>query len=110
MVPMTASRMTDITDSLEYTLNHKIVKHVYIFYKDSALIHYIKGKQLNNSQKLKFVANINDTISPLFQYANEHLRKEVVLIMNADTYPGEGFEKLNFTHLRNYNLSYILSR
>ena len=103
-------RMNEIIESIQNTLNYYLVKSLIIFYQDPLLIPYIKKKKMTNNQKISFVPNINDSFSTLFYYANEHLKGQVVLIMNADTYIGESFQKLNITQILRNKLTYIISR
>ena len=71
---------------------------------------YMDKQNLEHREKIVFVPNMEDTMATLFRYANEHLEGNVVMVMNADTYPDEGFEKLDFARLRQKKLMYCLSR
>ena len=102
-------RMKEILESIQKTLNHRLVGSLYIFYQDPLLITYMEKQHLHNNQKITFVDNKNDTMSTLFHYANENLKGNV-MVMNADVYLDEGFEKVNFSHLRKYKLFYAISR
>ena len=104
------SRMQEIVESIRKTLIHPEVGKVYLFYQDELLIPYMEKQNLDHKEKMVFVPNMEDTMATLFRYANEHLDGHVVMVMNADTYPDEGFEKLDFTRLRGKNLIYSLSR
>ena len=104
------TRMQEIIESIQNTLNHEYVGYLHIFYQDLLLIPYIENQNLNNSHKITFVPNMDDTMSTLFHYANEHLEGHMVMVMNADTYPVEGFEHLDFEYLRTQKLMYCLSR
>ena len=59
---------------------------------------------------MKFIPNMEDTMMSLFHYANEYLCMQVVMVMNADVYPGEGFEHLDFEYLKKSKVAYCLSR
>ena len=102
--------MREIVESIENTLSHPEVGQVYIFYQDSLLIPYMEKQNFKNQEKIVFVPNMEDTMATLFRYANEHLEGHVVMVMNADVYPLEGFEQIDFQHLRNNKLAYCLSR
>ena len=102
--------MQEIVESIENTLNHPEVGQVYIFYQDSLLIPYMEKRNLNNEEKIVFVPNMEDTMVTLFRYANEHLEGHVVMVMNADVYPIEGFEQIDFQYLRSNKVLYALSR
>ena len=104
------SRMQEIVESIRKTLIHSEVGKVYLFYQDALLIPYMEKQNLDHKEKMVFLPNMEDTMATLFRYANEHLEGHVVMVMNADTYPDEGFEKLNFTRLKGKNLMYCLSR
>ena len=104
------ARMQEISQSLQNTLNHKYVGHLYIFYQDFNLIPYLEKQNLSNSHKITFIPNMEDTMTSLFRYANEHLEDHVVMVMNADVYPEEGFEKLNFKSVRRKHYVYCISR
>ena len=103
-------RMQEIVESIENTLNHPEVGRVYIFYQDSLSIPYMEKRNLNNEEKIVFVPNMEDTMATLFRYANEHLEGHVVMVMNADVYPLEGFEQIDFQYLRSNKVLYALSR
>ncbi len=104
------SRMQEIVESIQYTLNYKHCAFVYIFYQDALLIRYIYKQNLKYKEKLSFIPNMADTVSTLFEYANNYLVNKTVLVLNADTYPLEGFEKLNTKKLRDNKLVYLISR
>ncbi len=104
------TRMQEIIDSIQNTLNHELTGYVYIFYQDPLLIPYIQKQNLKHKENIIFVPNIVDTISMVFRYANEHLINKTVLIMNADTYPLEGFDQVNTSLLRENKLVYLISR
>ena len=89
---------------------HPEVGQVYIFYQDSLLIPYMEKQNLTNQEKIVFVPNMEDTMATLFRYANEHLEGHVVMVMNADVYPLEGFEQIDFQYLRSNKVLYALSR
>lgn len=103
------SRMQEIVNSIQNTLNYPYTGFIFIFYQDPLLIPYMVQQNLNHSQRMLFVSNMADTISTLFQFANNNLQNRTVMILNADTYPMEGFEKVNSANLRN-KLVYLISR
>ena len=103
-------RMREIVESIENTLSHQEVGQVYIFYQDSLLIPYLEKQNLNNQEKIVYVPNMEDTMATLFRYANEHLEGHVVMVMNADVYPLEGFDQIDFHYLKNNKVLYALSR
>ena len=39
-------------------------------------------------------------MSKVFDYADRNLSGQVLMVMNADVYPIEGFDKVNYTHLQ----------
>ena len=102
--------MQEIVESIENTLTHPEVGPVYIFYQDSLLIPYMEKQNFKNQEKLVFVPNMEDTMATLFRYANEYLEGHVVMVMNADVYPLEGFEQIDFQYLRSNKVLYALSR
>ena len=102
--------MKELARSLQFTLELNYVSYLYIFYQDSLLIPYLEKHNLTNKAKTLFVPNTEDTIATLFRYANEHLEGHVVMVMNADVYPLEGFEQIDFHYLRNNKIAYCLSR
>ena len=104
------TRMKELVRSLQLTLERDYVSYLYISYQDSLLIPYLEKQNFTNKAKLTFVPNMEDTMATLFPYANEHLEGHVVMVMNADVYPLEGFERIDFQHLRNNKLAYCLSR
>ena len=104
------TRMQELVRSLQFTLDQNYVSYLYIFYQDSLLIPYLEKLNLTNKDKIVFVPNLEDTMATLFRYANEHLKGHVVMVMNADVYPLEGFEQIDFQYLRNNKLAYCLSR
>ena len=104
------TRMQEIVESIRKTLIHPEVVKVYLFYQDELLMPYMDKQNLDHREKIVFVPNMEDTMATLFRYANEHLEGHVVMVMNADTYPNEGFEKLDFARLRQNKLMYCLSR
>ena len=103
-------RMQEIVESIENTLTHPEVGQVYIFYQDSLLIPYMEKQNFKNQEKLVFVPNMEDTMATLFRYANEHVEGHVVMVMNADVYPLDGFEQIDFQYLRSNKVLYALSR
>ena len=104
------TRMQEIVQSVQKTLKHSEVGNVFIFYQDSLLMPYLEKQNLHNQEKIVFVANMEDTMATLFQYANEHLEGHVVIVMNADVYPNEGFDKLDYALLRQQRHMYCISR
>ena len=102
--------MQEIIEATQNTLNHQIIGRLYLFCQDLRLVPHMTKQILNNSHKMTFVPNMEDNMASLFRYANEHLENHVVMVMNADVYPGEGFEKLDFDYLRNNKAMYGLSR
>ena len=102
--------MQELITSIQNTLNLALVGNVYIFYQDPILIPYMTREHMTNNDRITFVPNMEDTMATLFRYANEHLRGHVVMVMNADVYPDEGFEKLDLEYFRNNRLMYGLSR
>ena len=103
-------RMQELVRSLQLTLEQDYVSYLYIFYQDSLLIPYMEKQNLTYPEKIVFVPNMEDTMETLFRYANEHLEGHAVMVMNADVYSVEGFEQIDFKHLRNNKLAYCLSR
>ena len=104
------TRMQEIVESLQKTLNHPEVGNVFVFYQDLQLLLYLEKQNLSNQEKMVFVPNMDDTMATLFRYANEHLEGHVVMVMNADVYPDEGFENLDFARLRQKRHMYCISR
>ena len=104
------TRMDEIVESLQKTLNHPAVGNIFIFYQDLQLLPHLEKQNLNNKEKIVFVPNVEDSMAKLFRYANEHLEGHVVMVMNADTYPDEGFEKLDFALLKKRTHIYCISR
>ena len=103
-------RMQELVESLRRTLNHSIVGKLYIFYQDPLLIPYLHKQNFKNTDKIEFVPNLEDKMAFLFRYANEHLEGHVVMVMNADVYPDEGFEKINLHFFEERKLMYSISR
>ena len=103
-------RMQEIIDSIQYTIEHPLVGSLYIFYQNISLISYIEKHNLKMKKKIIYVSNIEDTMSKVFNYADRNLRGQVVMVMNADVYPIEGFDKINYTHLQKNKLIYCISR
>lgn len=102
--------MKEILGSIQKTLNYAYSGNVYIFYQDPLLVTYMRKQNLDKNQRVTFVANTFDTLSALFEYANENLVNKTVMILNADTYPVDGFENLNSFTLRANKLVYLISR
>ena len=102
--------MAELMTSVQNTLNHPLVGNVYVFYQDPILIPYMEREHVTKSDRITFVPNMEDTMATLFRYANEHLEGHVVMVMNADVYPDEGFEKLDLEYFRKNKLMYGLSR
>ncbi len=104
------ARMLEIVDSIQITLNFQHTGFVYIFYQDPLLIPYIQRQNLNHQEKMTFVPNLADTMSTLFYFANKNLEGKTTMILNADNYPEEGFDKVNPTRLKKERLFYLISR
>ena len=104
------TRMQEIVQSVQKTLKHPEIGNVFIFYQDLQLLTYLEKQNLDNQEKIVFVPNMDDTMAILFRYANEHLEGHVVMVINADVYPDEGFEKLDYALLRQQRLMYCISR
>ncbi len=104
------TRMQEIIDCIQNTLNYPHTGFLYIFYQDPLLIPYMEKQNLNHKEKITFVPNMIDTIATLFHYAHENLQGEIVMLTNADTYPVEGFEKVNLANLTNNKIAYLISR
>ncbi len=78
------SRMLEIVDSIQNTLNNKYCGFVYIFYQDPLLIPYIQKQNMKHEEKLVFVPSMVDTISTLFRYANEKLQRRTVILQTSE--------------------------
>ena len=104
------TRMQEIVQSIQKTLKHPEVGNVFIFYQDVHLMPYLEKQNLTNQEKIVFVPNMEDTMATLFRYANEHLEGHVVMVMNADVYLDEGFDKLDYALLRQQRHMYCISR
>ena len=104
------TRMQEIVQSVQKTLEHPEVGNVFIFYQDLQLMPYLEKQNLSNQEKIVFVPNMEDTTATLFRYANEHLEGHVVMVMNADVYPDEGFDKLDYVLLIQQRHMYCISR
>ena len=103
-------RMQELVSSVKNTTNYLLVEKLFIFYHDKNLVHYISTQNFDQKGKITYVKNKYDTLSGLFRYANNHLRNKLVMVMNADTYPVEGFDQVNYEVLSNNRTAYFLSR
>ena len=103
-------RMQELVSSVKNTANYSLVEKLFLFYHHTNLVHYIKKQNFDQKEKITYVKNKYDTISELFKYANNHLRNKLVMVMNADTYPVEGFDQVNYEVLSKKRIAYFLSR
>ena len=103
--------MLEFLEATIKTVNHQLVKQVYIFYENVKLKTVLNmGAIGENYHKITFIGNPDDTVDHLFRFANEHLVGEIVNIMNADVYPGEGWENLDPVCIRKNKVMYGLAR
>ncbi|XP_071089304.1 uncharacterized protein [Haliotis cracherodii] len=107
---MIADRMKDFTESLNYTLQHQCVNEVHLFYDQDGMPKYINSV-LGKQPKLIFdkVPNAYSYLS-LFDIAHKNYTDKLVMITNGDIYPADGFEKLDYDHMKANRAFYVPSR
>ncbi|XP_071089306.1 uncharacterized protein [Haliotis cracherodii] len=95
-----ADRIKDFTESLNYTLQHQCVNEVHLFYDQDGMPKYINSV-LGKQPKLNFdkVPNAYSYLS-LFDIAHKNYTDKLVMITNGDIYPADGFEKLDYDHMK----------
>lgn len=105
-----ADRMKDFTESLDYTLQHQCVNEVHLVYDQDGMPEYINSV-LGKQPKLNFdkVPNAYSLLS-LFDIAHKKYTDKLVMITNGDIYPADGFEKLDYDHMKANRAFYVPSR
>ena len=85
-------RQMEFVICLQKTLLHNQTLTVSVLYDDAELIKYMHNHTLPNQHKLQFIYQKSLTAEDMFVFIAEKFLGKLVLVMNADTYPGDGFE------------------
>jgi hypothetical protein len=104
-------RQEEVEETLQRNLNHPLVTAVHLLVNQPLAEQRLHELNLHNKQKV-FLHRVKalPTYRDFFDYANDRLKNQIVIVMNMDIYIGEGFEKLNKTFLVKRNVSYALTR
>ena len=109
-VEMKNERTQEILEALQRNLNNHIVSELFIVSNSYSLFDYLT-RHLRNTAKLRIYKTDGiPTFRTLFKYATETHSNKMVLIANADTYLGKGFDKINKTILAEKRILYSLTR
>ncbi|XP_032241499.2 uncharacterized protein LOC5515775 isoform X2 [Nematostella vectensis] len=103
-------RQAEYMDTLEKNLLHELVREVHILCESSREVSFINNLQFPNTHKLVLAVNKRRMrYSDAFRYASTRLIGKTSIIINADCYIGQGFEKLG-TWPRSQRIVYALTR
>ncbi|CAB4043079.1 Hypothetical predicted protein [Paramuricea clavata] len=104
-------RQEEIEETLQKNLNHTLVTAVHLLVDQPSAEQRLSEQNFHNKHKI-FVHRINalPKYRDFFDYVNDRLQNQLVVMLNMDIYLGEGFEMLNKTFLVEYNTSYVLTR
>jgi hypothetical protein len=104
-------RQEEIEETLQKNLNHTLVTTVHLLVNQPSAEQRLSEQNFHNKHKI-FVHRINalPKYRDFFDYVNDRLQNQLVVITNMDIYLGEGFEMINKTFLVKSNISYALTR
>jgi hypothetical protein len=104
-------RQEEIEETLQKNLNHPLVTTVHLLVNQPLAEQRLSEQNFHNKHKI-FVHRINalPKYRDFFDYVNDRLQNQFVVITNMDIYLGEGFEMINKTFLVKSNISYALTR
>ncbi|CAB4013388.1 Hypothetical predicted protein [Paramuricea clavata] len=104
-------RQEEIEETLQKNLNHTLVTAVHLLVNQPSAEQRLSEQNFHNKHKI-FVHRINalPKYRDFFDYVNDRLQNQLVVMMNMDIYIGEGFEMVNKTFLVKSNKAYVLTR
>ncbi|ESO95797.1 hypothetical protein LOTGIDRAFT_160344 [Lottia gigantea] len=105
-------RMEEYMTCLKFTLNHRFISRVHLLYDQPSIVRYIISR-LDHSIRNKITFQlVKDAVISLtaFEYVFSNLQGRLVMMMQADNYPGDGFNLVDKNLLREKKLMYALTR
>jgi hypothetical protein len=104
-------RQEEVEETLQKNLNHTLVTTVHLLVNQPLAEQRLSEQNFHNKHKI-FVHRINalPKYRDFFDYVNNRLQNQLVVITNMDIYIGEGFEMINKTFLVKTKTSYALTR
>ena len=104
-------RQEEIEETLQKNLNHNLVTTVHLLVNQPLAEQRLSEQNFHNKHKI-FVHRINalPKYRDFFDYVNDRLQNQLVVITSMDVYLDEGFEMINKTFLVKSNISYALTR
>ncbi|CAB4004109.1 Hypothetical predicted protein, partial [Paramuricea clavata] len=105
-------RQEEIEETLQKNLNHTLVTTVHLLVNQPLAEQRLSEQNFHNKQKI-FVHRTNYALPKyrdFFEYINNRLQSQLVVLTNMDIYIGQGFEVVNKTFLVKTNISYALTR
>jgi len=109
------NRQNEYTKALQMNVDHPLIREIHLMMQADAKDYIFNKANLHDPQGKIHPVDIKQQVlySELFRYANEHLRGQVVIIMNADIEMGEGWENVqmpNFIRADGKQIAFALSR
>ncbi|KAK6191452.1 hypothetical protein SNE40_003139 [Patella caerulea] len=105
------ARQRDYITSLQRTLSHSYVSNVHLLYDQPQIIHYIEAHVKTDFGKLRFhKVKDNKVANIAFEFVFSQLRGRLVMLTQADVYPGQGLELIKKDIMVSKKLVYALTR
>ncbi|KAK6165465.1 hypothetical protein SNE40_022389 [Patella caerulea] len=104
-------RLAEYITSLERTLTHPYVSNVHFLYDQPQTIRYIQTFVTTNQNKLLF-HKVNDSTlsSTTYEFVFSNLSGRLVMVNQADVYPGHGLDLISKDVMVSNKLMYALTR
>ncbi|XP_055959166.1 uncharacterized protein LOC130014256 [Patella vulgata] len=104
-------RLAEYIKCLEITLSHPYVSNVHFLYDQPQIIRYIQTHVTTNQNKLLF-HKVNDSTlsSTAYEFVFSYLNGRLVMVNQADVYPGKGLDLISKDVMVSNKLMYALTR
>ncbi|KAK6165501.1 hypothetical protein SNE40_022419 [Patella caerulea] len=104
-------RLAEYITCLERTLSHRYVSNVHFLYDQPQIISYIQTHVTTNLKKLIF-HKVNDSSlsSTAYEFVFSNLNGRLVMVNQADVYPGHGLDLISKDVMVSNKLMYALTR
>ncbi|XP_050418550.1 uncharacterized protein LOC126831919 [Patella vulgata] len=105
------ARLSEYITGLQRTLDHRYVSKVHFLYDQSPIIKFIRTQIKNNLDKLVFheVSKPRQT-NKIYEFVFSNLSGRVVMVTQADVYPGHGLDLIKKDVMISKKLMYALTR
>ncbi|ESP02392.1 hypothetical protein LOTGIDRAFT_172051 [Lottia gigantea] len=108
-------RMEEYITTLNRTLKNSYITEVYILYTATGLKNYINEQLSNLTENYKHKLKLIETeetskASALLKFAYTQFQNEIVMINQADCYPGYGLDLIDKSIMLKHNAMFALTR